>query len=85
MNVYATVVIANADKAEAQSLTSDNLFTTEFRKGFKKYWVSSGEFTEEHYNALVDSGLIFHLIDLKIKPSKVLTALGFNKVVVEED
>ena len=46
MNVYATVVIANADKAEAQSLTSDNLFTTEFRKGFKKYWVSSGEFTE---------------------------------------
>lgn len=85
MNVYATVVIANADKAEAQSLTSDNLFTTEFKKGFKKYWVSSGEFTEEHYNALVDSGLIFHLIDLKIKPSKVLTALGFNKVVVEED
>lgn len=85
MNVYATVVIANADKAEAQSLTSDNLFTTEFRKGFKKYWVSSGEFTEEHYNALIDSGLIFHLIDLKIKPSKVLTALGFNKVVVEED
>jgi len=85
VNVYATVVIANADKAEAQSLTSDNLFTTEFKKGFKKYWVSSGEFTEEHYNALVDSGLIFHLIDLKIKPSKVLTALGFNKVVVEED
>ena len=85
MSVFATVVVSDSNKAEAQALTSLDMFTTEFKKGFKKYWVSSGEFTEEHYNALVDSGLIFHLIDLKIKPSKVLTALGFNKVVVEED
>jgi len=85
MSVFATVVVSDSNKAEAQALTSLDMFTTEFKKGFKKYWVSSGEFPEDYYDALVDSGLIFHLIDLKIKPSKVLTALGFNKVVVEED
>lgn len=82
MSVFATIVIANTNKAAAQNLTSTDMFTSLFKKGMRKYWVSSGYFSQEHYDSLVDSDLIF-AIDAQLKPTSVLTGLGMIQVVEE--
>lgn len=84
MSVLATIVIANTNKAAAQDLTSTDMFTSQFKKGIRKYWVSSGYFSQEHYDALIDSGLIFAIeTDQGIKPIAALSALGMTKVIEE--
>ena len=84
MSVFATIVIANTNKAVAQNLTSTDMFTSQFKKGIRKYWVSSGYFSQEHYEALIDSGLIFAVeTDQGIKPIAALSALGMIQVVEE--
>ncbi len=84
MSVFATIVIANTNKAAAQNLTSTDMFTSQFKKGIRKYWVSSGYFSQEHYEALIDSGLIFAVeTDQGIKPIAALSALGMIQVVEE--
>ncbi len=84
MSVLATIVIANTNKAAAQDLTSTDMFTSQFKKGLRKYWVSSGYFSQEHYEALIDSGLTFAVeTDQGIKPIAALSALGMTKVIEE--
>lgn len=84
MSVFATIVIANTNKAAAQNLTSTDMFTSLFKKGIRKYWVSSGYFSQEHYDSLVDSDLIFAVeTDQGIKPIAALAALGMIKVIEE--
>jgi len=82
MSVFATIVVANKNKSAAQDLTSSEMFTSEFKKGIRKYWVSSGYFPDDYYNALIDSDLIF-AIDAQLKPTSVLTGLGMIKVTEE--
>jgi len=82
MSVFATIVVANKNKSAAQDLTSSEMFTSEFKKGIRKYWVSSGYFPDDYYNALIDSDLIF-AIDTQLKPTSVLTGLGMMKVTEE--
>lgn len=82
MSVFATIVVANKNKSAAQDLTSSEMFTSEFKKGIRKYWVSSGYFPDDYYNALIDSDLIF-AIDAQLKPTSVLSGLGMMKVTEE--
>ena len=82
MSVFATIVVANKNKSAAQDLTSSEMFTSEFKKGIRKYWVSSGYFPDDYYNALINSDLIF-AIDTQLKPTSVLTDLGMMKVTEE--
>jgi hypothetical protein len=85
MGVFATIVITNKNKTTAQELTSSEMFTTELKKGISKYWVSSGVFSDEDYNSLVDRGLIYESnTDSEIKPLKTLSLLGFKMVYIEE-
>jgi hypothetical protein len=51
MSVFATIVIANKNQAAAQNLTSPDMFTSQFKKGLRKYWVSSGNFPQDYFNA----------------------------------
>ena len=84
MSVFATIVIANTNKSAAQDLTSTDMFTSQFKKGIRKYWVSSGYFSKEHYEALIDSELAFAVeTDQGIKPIAALSALGMTKVIEE--
>ena len=84
MSVFATIVVANTNKAAAQDLTSSDMFISQYKKGLRKYWVSSGYFSEEHYEALINSGLTFAIeTDQGIKPIAALTALGMIKVIEE--
>ncbi len=85
MGVFATIVIANKNKTAAQELTSSEMFTTELKKGISKYWVSSGVFSDEDYNSLVDSDLIYASnVDSEVKPLKTLSLLGFKMVYIED-
>lgn len=85
MSIFATVVVTNSNKAEAQALTSLDMFTAEFKKGLRKYWVSSGNFPTDYYNALVDNDLVYlSITDQNVKPIKGLSDLGLNQVITEE-
>lgn len=84
MSVFATIVVANANQSAAQAITSSDMFTSLFKKGLKKYWVSSGYFSQEHYDALVDSGLTFAIeTNQEVRPIAALNALGLIKVIEE--
>ena len=84
MSVFATIVVANKNQAAAQGLTSPEMFTSLFKKGLRKYWVSSGNFPQDYFDALADSGLIFAIeTDQGIKPTAALAALGMIKVIEE--
>lgn len=84
MSVFATIVVANKNQAAAQNLTSPEMFTSLFKKGLRKYWVSSGNFPEDYFDALADSGLTFAIeTDQGIKPTAALAALGMIKVIEE--
>jgi len=85
MSVFATIVIANKNQAAAQALTSLDMFTSEFKGGFRKYWVSSGNFPQDYYDALADSGLVHAVFtDSTINPKESLNDLGLTKVITEE-
>ena len=85
MSVFATIVVANKNQAAAQALTSLDMFTSEFKKGLRKYWVSSGHFPQDYYDALVDSGLIYDVFtDSTLNPKESLATLGITKVITEE-
>lgn len=84
MSVFATIIVTNAKQSAAQAITSSDMFTSLFKKGLRKYWVSSGHFSQEHYDALVDSGLTFAIeTNKEVRPIAALSALGLIKVVEE--
>lgn len=84
MSVFATIAVANANQSAAQAITSSDMFTSQFKKGLRKYWVSSGYFSQEDYDALVDSGLAFAIeTDQEVRPVAALNALGLIKVIEE--
>jgi len=84
MSVFATIIVTNANQSAAQAITSSDMFTSLFKKGLRKYWVSSGYFSQEHYDALVDSGLTFAIeTNKQVRPIATLFALGLIKVIEE--
>ena len=84
MSVFATIVVANKNQAAAQDLTSPEMFTSQFKKGLRKYWVSSGNFPQDYFNALSVSGLIFAMeTNQDVKPTAAIAALGMIKVIEE--
>ncbi len=85
MSIFATAIVTNTNKKAAQSITSFDLFTSECKKGIRKYWISSGMFSEEDYSRLVESGLLLTLItNPQVRPIDTIASLGMKLVVVEE-
>jgi hypothetical protein len=84
MDIFATIIVANKNKAAVQDLSSEDMFTTELKKGIRKYWVSSGYFTNSEYDALCASELIHEIeTDESVKPSKTIADLGMIKKIIE--
>lgn len=83
MNKYATVIVANSNKSAAQALLGDDFFDIQLKKGFSKYWVSSGYFLIEEYDAIVDSELAY-IINTKDSFHSCLAEQGMTKVIIEE-
>jgi len=83
MNVFATIIVSNSNRASAKSLIGNNFFDIEAKKGVRKYWVSSGHFLEEEYTAMFESGLAFY-IDTEKKFAEVLADKSLNHVISEE-
>lgn len=85
MSVYATIIVTNTNQLAAQNLTSPEMFTTLLKKGIRKYWVSSGFFPQDYYDALVNSNLIFGIETNKsVRPSATILELGMTKVIIED-
>jgi hypothetical protein len=85
MDIFATIIVANKNKAAVQDLSSEDMFTTELKKGIRKYWVSSGYFTNSEYDALSASELIQEIeTDESVKPSETIASLGMTKKIIEE-
>jgi flagellar basal body rod protein FlgG len=83
MNKYATVIVTNSNKGAAQALLGDDFFDIQLKKGFSKYWVSSGYFLVEEYNAIVDSELAY-IINTEDSFYNCLNEQGMTKVIIEE-
>ena len=85
MSIFATAIVNNKKKKKVQSLTSFDLFTSECKKGIRKYWISSGMFSEKDYNSLLESDLLHTLVtDSEVRPLDTLSSLGMKLVVIEE-
>lgn len=85
MSTFATIVVTKANQAAAQELTSPNHFITELKKGFSKYYLSSGYFNSEHYDALLSSNILHTFItDDTERPTKTIADLGMTVVNVED-
>jgi len=85
MSTFATVIVTKGNQASAQALTSVNQFTTELKKGFSKYYISSGYFSKEHYAALLDSELTYAFVtDSAERPTQTIKTLGMT-IVDSED
>ena len=85
MSTWATIIIRNTNKTAAQVMTSEHMFTTELKKGFRKYWVSSGVFSQENYDALTSSNLVHKIeTDSNVRPLATISALGMEMITVEE-
>ena len=84
MNTFATIIVANKNRAAAKSLIGNGFFDLEAKKGLRKYWVSSGHFKTEEYDAIFDSGLAFY-IDTEKKFADVLADKGLVRVIIEEE
>lgn len=85
MSTFATIIVTKANQAAAQELTSLNQFTTELKKGFSKYYISSGYFSQEHYDALAASNILYAFItDDTERPTKTIADLGMTVVAVED-
>ena len=78
MNTFATIVVANKNRKAAKD------FDIEAKKGLRKYWVSSGHFKTEEYDAMVESGLAFH-IDTEKRFADVLAEKELNRVIIDEE
>lgn len=83
MNIFATIVVANKNKAAAQSLLTEEFFNCKLKKGLRIYWISSGPFLASEYSALVDSNLAYH-ISTEDEPKSIIDSLGFIIVPVED-
>ena len=83
MNVYATIIVSNANKEAAQALVGDDFFDIQLKKGFSKYWVSSGYFLIEEYDAIVDRELAY-IINTEDSFHSCLDEQGMTKVIIEE-
>lgn len=85
MSVWATIIVSRPNQAAAQALTADDMFIAGLKKTLRYYFFSSGYFSDEHYNALVDSGLIHSIeTDSTVRPSTTFSALGMTRVIEEE-
>jgi ribosomal protein S16 len=79
MNIFSTVIVTNAKRAEAQKVLNelysvpatdeeaeylsnagDDFFNIELKKGFSKYWASSGAFLSDELTALINSGVSYY-------------------------
>jgi hypothetical protein len=82
MNTYATIIVANTNKAAAQALLGEDFFDILLKKGIRKYWVSSGPFLTTEYDAMVDSDLAYS-IDTENTFAEVVSTLGMTKIIEE--
>lgn len=82
MNTYATIIVANTNKAAAQALLGEDFFDILLKKGIRKYWVSSGPFLTTEYDAMVDSDLAYS-IDTENTFTEVVSTLGMTKIIEE--
>tara|TARA_R100000541_G_scaffold27396_1_gene36696 strand:- start:18532 stop:18795 length:264 start_codon:yes stop_codon:yes gene_type:complete len=87
MGIHATVVIKNASKSVILGLIApDELFTTELKKGIRKYWGQSGVFPEEQWEILSNSDLLEDfVVNPEMRPSQTYVSLGFTIVPLTED
>lgn len=83
MNTFATIIVANKNRSAAKALIGDGFFDIEAKKGLRKYWVSSGHFKTEEYEAMVASDLVFY-VDTESKFTDVLSNKGLTRVIIEE-
>jgi hypothetical protein len=83
MNIFATVIVANKNKAAAQNLLTEEFFNCKLKKGIRIYWISSGPFLASEYQALVDSDLAYH-IATENEPKSIIDSLGLTIVPVED-
>lgn len=84
MSTFATVIVTKANQGAAQAITSPDQFTTELKKGLSKYYISSGYFSQEHYDALLASDFIHTLVtDDTERPTETIAALGMTVVPTE--
>lgn len=82
MTTWATIIVTKANQGAAQDLTSDRMFLAEIKKGLKRFFFSSGEFSNEDYNALVDSELVHHIeTDAAVRPAQTFVDLGMTRVL----
>lgn len=85
MSTFATVIVTKANLATAQELTSSEQFVTELKKNFSKYYISSGYFSQEHYDALLASDILHTFItDDTERPTQTIADLGMTVVAVED-
>ncbi len=83
MNTFATIIVANKNRSAAKALIGDGFFDIEAKKGLRKYWVSSGHFKTEEYEAMVASDLVFY-VDTENKFVDVLADQSLTRVIIEE-
>lgn len=83
MNIFATVIVTNKNKAAAQSLLTEEFFNCKLKKGMRIYWISSGPFLASEYNALVDSDLAYH-VTTENEPKSIIDSLGLTIVPTED-
>jgi len=83
MNTFATIIVTNKNRSAAKALIGEGFFDIEAKKGLRKYWVSSGHFKTEEYEAMVASDLVFQL-DTDNKFADVLTDKSLTRVIIEE-
>jgi len=83
MNTFATIIVANKNRDAAKALIGDGFFDIEAKKGLRKYWISSGHFKTEEYEAMVASDLVFY-VDTENKFVDVLADKSLTRVIIEE-
>ncbi len=84
MNTYATIIVANKNRSAAKALIGDGFFDIEAKKGLRKYWISSGHFKTEEYEAMVASDLVFY-VNTEDDFVDVLAEKELNRVIIEEE
>jgi hypothetical protein len=85
MSVWATIIVTRPNQAAAQALTSDDMFIAGLKKTLRYYFFSSGYFSQEDYNALLDSDLIHSIeTDATVRPSQTFADLGMTRIIEED-
>ena len=84
MKTFATVIVTKGNQSAAQAVTSVDMFRSELKKGFSRYFFSSGYFPTSQYQALVDGGLIHEEeLDSTVSTSDTFATLGMSRVSEE--